>query len=164
MTTTEKIENLAKSIETLKRETQSKQELLSKEIKEASENIHKAKSPAHLEVDILRAAQAAIGDSISKVLTNYDSPLTKLVASVVSENAVELRAIISSSFSQVIRTEDFKQSIINAFSHKVARTIISNNDGLFDKVSNDLKQDTIFKSKMSLAVAAVVEECLKGKN
>jgi hypothetical protein len=59
--------------------------------------------------------------------------------------------------------DDFKQAIVSGFSHKVARTIISNNDGLFDKVSNDLKQDAIFKSRMSLAVSNVVEECLKDR-
>lgn len=119
--------------------------------------------PIYLEQDILKTAQQAIGDSIQKVLTTFDSPLLKLVKSVVDENSLELRALISNSFTEVIRTKDFKQSIVNAFSHKVAKTIISNNDGLFDKVSNELKQDSIFKAKMSLAVANVVDECLLNK-
>jgi hypothetical protein len=119
--------------------------------------------PIVLEQDILRTTQLAIDKSIQTVLTAYDSPLNKLVKSVVDENSMELRKIISDSFSQVIKTDDFKQSIISGFAHKVARTIISNNDGLFDKVSNELKQDSIFKSKMSLAVANVVEECLQNK-
>ncbi len=114
----------------------------------------------NLEQEILRASQVAIGDSITKVLTNYDSPLQKLVKSVVDENSTELRKIISDSFVTVIRTDEFKTSILNAFSHKVARTIISNNDGLFDKVSNELKQDAVFKAKMAMAVSNVVEECL----
>ena len=120
--------------------------------------------PVNLEQEVLRTAQQAIGDSIKSVLTGYSSPLTKFVAAVVEENGAFLKGVISDSFNKVIRTEDFKQSIINAFSHKVARTIISNNDGLFDKVSNELKQDTIFKSKMALAVSNVVEECLKSKS
>jgi hypothetical protein len=57
----------------------------------------------------------------------------------VDENSTELRALISDSFVQVIRKDEFKQAIVSAFSHKVARSIISNNDGLFDKVSNELK-------------------------
>lgn len=117
-----------------------------------------------LEKDILQTAQLAINASVKDVLTKYDSPLAKLVKLVVDENANELRALISDSFTQVIRTEDFKKSIVDAFSHKVARSIISNNNGLFEKVSNELKQDTIFKSKMALAVANVVNECLQIKN
>lgn len=105
-----------------------------------------------------------MNESIKSVLTAYNSPLSLLVKSVVDENAKELRAIISDSFRLVISTDEFKQSIVNAFSHKVARTIISNNDGLFEKVSNELKQDAVFKAKMSLAVSNVVEECLREKN
>lgn len=113
-----------------------------------------------LSQDILQAAQVAVGKSIHDVLTKYDSPLQVLTKKVIEENSTELKALISSAFTSVIRTEEFKQSIVSAFAHKVSRTIISNNDGLFDKVSNDLKQDQIFKAKMSLAVAAVVEEIL----
>ena len=119
--------------------------------------------PIYLEQDILKTTQQAIGEAVSKVLTSYDSPLNKLVKSVVEENSSELRQIISSSFTEVISLPEFKQSIVSAFSHKVARTIISNNDGLFDKVSNELKQDAVFKSKMAIAVSSVVEECLKNK-
>jgi len=31
-------------------------------------------------------------------------------------------------------------------------------------VSNELKQDAVFKSKMALAVANVVNECLEGRS
>lgn len=116
-----------------------------------------------LEKQILSTVQHSMSESIKSVLTGYNSPLQQLVKSVVDENSKELRAIISDSFKLVISTDEFKQSIVSAFSHKVARTIISNNDGLFDKVSNELKQDAVFKAKMSLAVSNVVEECLTKK-
>ena len=116
--------------------------------------------PITLEQDILRTAQMAMNESIQKVLTDYNSPLRKLTEAVILDNTSFLKQLISDCFNSVIKTEDFKTSIINAFSHKVARSIISNNDGLFEKVSNELKQDTIFKSKMALAVSNVVEECL----
>lgn len=120
-----------------------------------------------LEKEVLRVAQESVSTSIKEALSKYDSPLIKLVKQVVDENSTELKSLISSSFQTVIRTDEFKQSILSAFSHKVARTIISNNDGLFDKVSNELKQDSVFKAKMALAVSNVVEECLterKNKN
>lgn len=118
----------------------------------------------NLEKEILQMVQKATAECIKTTLTGYNSPLTKLITQVVESHSAELRGIISSSFEQVIRTDDFKQSIVNAFSHKVSRAIISNNDGLFDKVSNELKQDAIFKSKMSIAVSNVVEECLKNRS
>lgn len=120
--------------------------------------------PVTLEQEILTTAQIAINDSIKSVLTGYNSPLSKLVLEVVNSYNAELKEIISSSFNQVIKLPEFKQSIVSAFSHKVSRTIISNNDGLFDKVSNELKQDAVFKSKMALAVNNVVNECLSERN
>lgn len=114
-----------------------------------------------LESQILQVAQTSIAAAIKESLTNYQSPLVALTRSVVNDHTTELRSMISDAFVQVIRTDDFKKSIVDAFSHKVARSVISNNDGLFDKVANELKQDATFKAKMALAVANVVEECLQ---
>lgn len=119
--------------------------------------------PVTLEQDILQTTQQAIGSAISSVLGGYNSPLQKLVTSVVDENSTFLRSVISDSFNEVIRKDEFKQSIVSAFSHKVARTIISNNTGLFEKVSNELKQDAVFKAKLSLAVSNVVDEVLNSR-
>lgn len=117
-------------------------------------------TPVQLETDILKASQLAIGDAIKSALGSYGSPLQKLVLEVVNNHSTEVKGLINEAFTTVIRTDEFKQSVVNAFSHKVARTIISNNDGLFDKVANELKQDAVFKSKMAIAVSNVVEECL----
>ena len=129
-------------------------------LKEQVEEIKKKHVPVSLEADILRSAQAGIAKAIQDSLAGYNSPLLELVKNVVASNNGELRQIISDSFKLVIGKEEFKKSIVDAFSHKVARTIISNNDGLFDKVSNELRQDSVFKSRMAIAVSNVVEECL----
>ena len=126
-----------------------------------NEKTNKKHIPITLEQDILRTAQMSIQESIKQAFNGYNSPLTKLTTEVVNENTAFLKQLISDSFNAVIKTEDFKQSIINAFSHKIAKSIISNNDSLFDKVSNELKQDAVFKSKMAIAVSNVVEECMK---
>ena len=134
------------------------------QIKILKEQVDKKHAPIQFETDILRSCQLAMNETIVKVLTNHDSSLIKLTKSVIDEHSAELKTIISTSFKEVITVPEFKASIVTAFSHKVAKTIISNNDGLFDKVSNELKQDAIFKSKMVAAVANVIEECLINKN
>jgi len=154
------IDNLFKAVQDLRTENAKFREDVKLQVETINTKTEKKHVPITLEQDILRTAQIAMNESIQKVLTDYNSPLKELVVSVVSENTTFLKQLISDSFNSVIRTDDFKNSIITAFSHKVARNIISNNDGLFDKVSNELKQDAIFKSKMSLAVSNVVEECL----
>ena len=163
MTTKEQqtIDNLFKVVQDLRDENRKFREDVTFQVNSINTKTEKKNLPVFLEQDILKAAQQAINDSVTKALTaGYDSPMVKLVKSVVDENSTELRTLISDSFVQVIRKDEFKQAIVSAFSHKVARSIISNNDGLFDKVSNELKQDAIFKSRMALAVANVVNECL----
>lgn len=163
MTTKEQqtIDNLFKAVQDLRNENQKFREDVKIQVDAINGKTEKKHLPIYLEQDILKSAQLSIDSAIKKVLQDdYNSPLKKLIISVVDENSSELRTLISDSFVQVIRKDEFKQAIVSAFSHKVARSIISNNDGLFDKVGNELKQDAIFKSRMALAVANVVNECL----
>lgn len=158
------IDSLYASVQNLRTENSKFREDLTTLVTAINTKTDQKHLPVVLERDILNTAQAAIQNSIKTILEAYGSPLHKLTAQVVEQNSAFLKTLISDCFNTVIRTEDFKLSIINAFSHKVARAIISNNDGLYDKVSNELKQDVVFKSKMAMAVANVVEECLKEKN
>ncbi len=138
------------------------QQVIEQKVEGFEKRLDKKDFPITMEKDILRTVQTSIAESIQKVLTSgYSSPLHKLVEVVIEEHRTELRAIISEAFSSVIKLDEFKQSIVNAFSHKVARSIISNSDGLFEKVSNELKQDSVFRSKITIAVSNVVEECLR---
>lgn len=133
------------------------------EVNAINTKVEKKFSPIALEQNILSTVQQSIQAAIEQSLMKYDSPLTKLITIVVDEHSQQLKQIISDSFDDVIQKEEFKESIRDGFAHKIARTIINNNDGLFEKVSNELKQDAIFKSKMALAVANVVNECLDEK-
>lgn len=165
MTTKEQktIDDLHKLVANLAKANEELQKTLVEKINKVEKQVSATYLPVNLEQEVLRVAQTSISESIKSVLTGYSSPLSKFVIAVVDENSTFLKKIISESFNEVIRKEDFKSAIVSGFSHKVARSIISNNDGLFDKVSNELKQDAIFKSKMSVAVAQVVEEVLKEK-
>lgn len=127
---------------------------------ELEKRLDKKEFPVTMEKDILSCMQLSLDKAIKDVLTSYHSPLQKLITEVINENSVELKQIITNSFNHVLKQDEFKKSIISAFSHKVSRSIISNNNGLFDKVSNELKQDRVFRSKMTLCVANIVEECL----
>ena len=141
MTTKEQqtVDTLFNAIQELRTENGKFREDVKQQVETINTKTNTKHLPISLENEILKITQTSINDCIQKALLNYESPLVKLVKSVIDENSVELRSIISDSFTQVIGTTEFKQSIVNAFSHKVARTIISNNDGLFDKVSNELK-------------------------
>ena len=138
--------------------------LLGEALKSVNEKVDKKHEPIYLEKDILQVLQISMNKAIQESLSGYSSPLTKLVNSVVENRSTELRKIIADSFDEAIGKDEFKSAIREGFSHKIARTLINNNGGLFDKVSNELKQDAIFKSKMAIAVANVVNECIEGRN
>lgn len=161
---TKTIDEVLNIIKDLRNEINSFYSKNKQEVEVLSKKVEIKQIPISLEQDILRSAQEGISASIKTTLTAYNSPLAKLIENVINNHAEELKDIITKSFELVIRKEEFKLSIISAFSHKVSRSIISNNTGLFDKVSNELKNDATFKSKITLAVANVVEECLKEKN
>jgi hypothetical protein len=154
------INELYQLLSNIQQENKKFREDVKNQVEILSSKIEQKQLPVTLEQDILKVTQHSISEAIKSVLIGYNSPLTKLVSEVINNYSKDLKDIISDSFSQVIKTDEFKQSIIEAFSHKVARTIISNNEGLFDKVSNELKQDSQFKAKITLAVANVVESCL----
>ena len=165
MTTQEQktINQLLDTVRELKSENKLLVEKFTKTIEALNEKVNQKHIPIQLEADILTTAQTAIHKAIHEALTKYGSPLIELVTTVINENSTELKQLISDSFKDVIRTDDFKQAIRDGFAHKIARNIISTNDSLFVKVSNDLKQDSLFKSKMALAVENVVNECLNNQ-
>lgn len=158
-----RIEALNQEIAAVKSALDAKGAALSAAILSVEKKADRQNAPSDLEANILRVAQESIHKALQTVLTNYDSPIVKLIKLVVEENSAELKKIIESAFTSVMRTEDFKRAIFEGCQHKVSRVIVSGNDGLFDKVANDLRQDPVFKAKISVAVANVVEECLSKK-
>lgn len=155
------IQLLNQTLNSIREENKLFRDSVTKLVEVLNHKIEQKHLPISLEQSIVSTTQSAIGKVIGETLGGYNSPLALLIKEVVISRSPVLREIITSSFDHVIALPEFKQSIVTAFSHKVAKSIIQNNDGLFDKVSNELKQDSIFKSKMQLAVSKVVEECLQ---
>ncbi len=155
--------NLNRLLEGIKQENQKFREDVTKKVDGLAAVVDKKHLPITLEQNILSSAQQAIDFAIKESLSRHDSPLMKLVKSVVEENSVEFKSLINDSFLVVIRTEEFKVSIMEAFRHKIAKIVVNNTDGLLDKVANELKQDSVFKSKLTLLVSGLVDETIKQK-
>lgn len=94
-------------------------------------------------------------------MTGYNSPLSPLLLSVIDENRVELKKLIGECFQITMRHEDFKTAILQSFTHKIVRSITSGNDGMFDKIATELKQDSIFRAKATIAITEIVDNYLK---
>jgi hypothetical protein len=92
MTTKEQqtIDNLLKAVQDLRSENQKFREDVKLQVDSINTKTDKKHLPIYLEQDILKSAQISIDTAIKKVLQDdYNSPLKKLIISVVDENATE---------------------------------------------------------------------------
>jgi len=110
-----------------------------------------------MEEDILKAVQVSIGESIKSVLTGYNSPLNTFVNSVVNQHTSELRDTIESSFSRVIMSDEFKNTVNNCFNHKLARILVDKLEGAIEKRVNELRSDPTIKAKMIIAIENLIK-------
>lgn len=115
-----------------------------------------------LEKDILASINHSIQEVIKERLSGYDSPLTKLVNSVVGENEQKLRTVFSEAFVLVVDSNDFKKEVHQAFQHKVAKLLVSKLEGSIEKSVNLLRSDPTIKAKMILAIENIINEHAEG--
>lgn len=128
------------------------------------EKTEKIQQPVSLEQDILRTAQVAMQDAISKALTAYHSPLQKLSDAVVTAHQAELREMMDAAFVASIRSPAFAETLHETYAKQLARTLIADNASGLQKVSNNLKQDAKFRAQLTLLVAQLVEDFTKNIN
>jgi hypothetical protein len=148
----------------IKTENENFRNSVNEKVKQLESQVQEKHIPISLEKDILCSVQKSMDAAIASVLSGYNSPLTKLVAQVIDKHSKEIFDIIDSSFNTAISTESFKESVRSAFAHKVGRHVLSNFDGLFDKISNELRNDAKFKAKATLAMSGIIEEFLNKKD
>ena len=126
------IDNLFKIVQDLRLENQKFRDDVKLQVETINNKTEKKHLPVYLEQNILTAAQQAINESVTKALTaGYDSPMIKLVKSVIDENSVELRTLISDSFIQVIRKDDFTTHCLDFFNmdENVDDVVVIRSDG-----------------------------------
>jgi len=111
-----------------------------------------------LEKAVLHDTQQAIGEAIKINLTSYNSSFNKLVNEIIENHREELRKIIDESFTSTIKSKSFKESVNNAFNHKLARVLVSKLEGSVEKTVNTLRSDPTLRAKMVLAIEGIITE------
>lgn len=148
----------------IRKENQSFREDVTKQVSSLSERVNEKHLPLTLEQDVFSSINGAISKGLSEALSNsYNSPLVKYAHNVVAKYQTQIEAIFDKVVSEGIETDEFKQRVREVLLHKIAKTIISGIDGSIDKTVNLMKQDAIFRSKLTLSVNGIVEEFLQTK-
>lgn len=109
---------------------------------------------------ILSSVQSSIHEAIKTKITSYDSPLNPIIIDAFKVHSDSIRGILYEALGECVKTKEFKQSVKEAFYHKVSRALVDGMAGSVDKAVNSFKQDPTIKAKMILAI----EEIINGLN
>jgi hypothetical protein len=155
------VDLLLKIIQDLKTENQKFREDVSKQVEAISNKVEEKHLPLNLENQVVFSVQSAISKGLSEALSNnYNSPLVKYAQNVVAKYQKDIEAIFDKVVDEGIKSDEFKVRVREVLLHKIAKTITSGIDGSIDKTVNQMKQDAVFRSKLTLAVNGLVEEFL----
>lgn len=110
-----------------------------------------------LERQVLNQVQSSIAKAIDSELVGYNKPLSKIAEKVINNNFDEVYAIMNDAFKKVVRTKEFKDTILTEFEHKVAKLLVGQMSGYVEKAVNSVKQDPTLKAKMILAIENIIE-------
>lgn len=118
-----------------------------------------------LEKQVIGEVKKGIGEAIHKRLTEYGSPLNKLVDLVVAGHDTAIKQIMSDAITSAVMDEDFKKQIREQVRHKLARELVNSfGDGAFKKASDQMKSDPTIRARCVMAIEAIVNENLKPTN
>lgn len=134
-----------------------------KQIELLSNKVEQKHLPLNLENEVVMTIQKSLAEGLSKALTGYNSPLELYANNVVSKYQSSIENIFNEVVQHGIASDEFKQKVREVLLHKIAKTVTSGIDGSIDKTVNLMKQDAIFRSKLTLAVNGLVSEFLNQK-
>ena len=110
------------------------------------------------EREILNGLNDGIQKSIKDQMGGYNSPLTKMIESVMNNNRDSIMEKMDAALKSVIENPDFKAALVDEFNRKVAKTLLSGLEGLVEKAANSFKQDPTIRAKMVMAIQSIIEK------
>ena len=132
-------------------------------IKAIENKVEQKHIPLALEDEVQKAVFGAVQKAFNDALSGYNSPLHRYALNVVAKYQDSIESIFDEVVKEAIKTDEFKQRVREVLLHKIAKTMISGIDGSVDKTINQMKQDSIFRSRLTLSVNALVDEFIKSK-
>jgi Fe2+ transport system protein B len=127
-------------------------------VKEVENKVEQKHIPVNLEREVSNAVQASISKAFTDALGGYNSPLQKYALNVVAKYQSSIEGVFDEVVKEAIKTDEFKLRVREVLLHKIAKTMISGIDGSVDKTINQMKQDSVFRSRLTLSVNALVDE------
>ena len=165
MTTKEQqsIDRVFNLVSEIREENKKYREEISGKVSSITDKVEKTYLPIMFEDEIMKAVDNSLSKALSEAMSGYNSPLVKYAHNVVSKYQTQIEGVFDSVVQEAIATDEFKQRVREVLLNKIAKTMISGVDGSIDKTINLMKQDAIFRSRLTLSVNTLVDEFLTKK-
>lgn len=108
------------------------------------------------EQSIINAVQKNLAEAIEKTLTGYNTPLAKLINSVIESREQQFRTMLEEVIDQAL-IGDFREHLKDALTMKLAKCVISKMEGEVEKRVNDLRSSPETRAKITLAVSEALK-------
>lgn len=154
------IDNLYRAVQELKSENLKFREDINKQVEGFDKKIDQKHMPLSLEDEVVKAVHTSITKSFNDALGGYSSPLQKYALNVVAKYQNSIESVFDEVVAESIKTDEFKKRVREVLLHKIAKTMIAGIDGSVDKTVNQMKQDAVFRSRLTLSVNGLVNEFL----
>lgn len=111
-----------------------------------------------IEEQVSNTITEALHEAVKAKLASgyHDSPLNKMIDSVVVSRLPELRAIIEEAIDAGLKGS-LKKELQEAIKHKLARVLVSKMEGEFESQANDLRSNPETRARIVLAVSNVLK-------
>lgn len=113
----------------------------------------------NFENEIKQSIRDCIHDAVKKHISDYGSPLKKMVFECLSVHETDLRHLVNESIDSVFLDDDFRESAKQAIRHKVARELSTQfGESVFKKHIQALKGDPTIRARAVLAIEKIVDD------
>lgn len=114
-----------------------------------------------MEINADEMLKRALGDGLrgaikSQMSTVYNSPFSKLVEASIASHSQGFREILDEALKACLNDKDFRQEIVVAIRHTLAKTLVARFGGELEKQVNVLKSDPPTRARITLAIEDIV--------
>lgn len=107
--------------------------------------------------DVLDVVRDALMAKIGSVLQGYNSPIEKIVQSVINEHENELREIVQKALSLSFKDKQFVSNVNEEFKHKVAKVLVGKMEGAVEKAADKLRADPTLRARLIIAIEEMIQ-------
>ena len=127
-----------------------------------NQKVDRTYEPCDFERQVVSGAKKAVAEAVQRQLIGYNSRLTKVVNQVVEGQEGRIRKIAEDVLSEILNDDEFKAGLREGFRSKLVRALVAGEDSLVVKAASTLKNDNVFRAKLTLALTNLVDDYTGG--